>query len=173
MTNSILNSLKNTQGYGLPEKSLENFSLSPAVQQKISSVASTIRVVNWDQQLIDAKTLEFAQKNGITDLVQIERYRQGLLYEYPVNKTIVIHLRITDRSFLPLDFSPFSSHLYLVNPEDGQHIEPVYYDPALNRIIQQGETIEGNVYFPLHPKKMKVKGVLKNINGKNYSFSFN
>ncbi|MCL4512883.1 MAG: hypothetical protein M1421_02595 [Candidatus Eremiobacteraeota bacterium] len=171
MTNSILNSLAYPQRNGTA-KAVENLSLPSSVQRELTNIATTITLIHWNERLIDAKTLEFAKENEISDLIQLQRYRQGLLYEYPVNKEIVIHVKITNRSFLPLDFSPFSSHIFLINSSTGSRVNLIHYDPALNQVVQEGETIEGNLYFPKFSKNSTLKGMLKNINGQNDTFTF-
>lgn len=151
-----------------------NPSYLPAQAPGQSSVTLTL----WDNSLVDADALYLSEKDVVGDASQVEGYRQSLLARYPVQNEIIIEATVTNGGFAPLNLAPFAWHLYLVGP-GGQRCKAIGYDSSLDQPLQPGETVTGKVFFPpVDPvthadlESNGVQGILEDVGGKTFRFSF-
>lgn len=131
-----------------------------------------IQVTYWDENLMDAYADYVAVTEGKGSTEKMLQIKNSLFQQKGVNRNRVFEVRLRNIGRVQGQLSPFHWHMFMAGP-GGSHIKPERYDNVLDRSLNPGQEVTGNVYFPnaeFEAGKMTI--LLEDIFGDRAQFEF-
>ncbi|CAN0372746.1 unnamed protein product [Phaeothamnion confervicola] len=129
-------------------------------------------VTLWDQELLESYGQYAALVNGFSEPNKYQDFMRNLAAQKGLNGGRVFEVRIRNIGQLKAQLSPFNWHMFMVGPNQSR-VGAVRYDAPLDRLIEPGREVSGNVYFPIVPSSgSRVQVVMEDIYGARGELEF-
>lgn len=130
-----------------------------------------IQVTYWDEKLMDAYADYVAVTEGKGSPEKMVQIKNTLFQQKGVNRNRVFEVRMRNIGRVQGQLSPFHWHIFMAGP-GGSHIKPERYDNVLDRSLNPGQEVTGNVYFPNAELEGGMTILLEDIFGDRAQFDF-
>jgi len=130
-----------------------------------------IQVTYWDEKLMDAYADYVAVTEGKGSPDKMVQIKNSLFQQKGVNRNRVFEVRMRNIGRVQGQLSPFHWHIFMAGP-GGSHIKPERYDNVLDRSLNPGQEVTGNVYFPNAEFEGGMTILLEDIFGDRAQFEF-
>ncbi len=107
-------------------------------------------VTAWDPALLESYGQYAAMVNGLTDTQKYSEFVRNLQAQRGVANGKVFEVKLKNIGQIKAQLSPFNWHAFMQGP-NGTKVPASRYDAALDRQIDPGREVSGNVYFPNAP----------------------
>ncbi len=105
-----------------------------------------IDVTWWSDELMTAYSDMLAFREGRTDQDQRIAMRSGLYAQKGMERFLVFNVKMENSGPGVAQVQPFHWHMYLLD-DQGNRVKAERYDQILDRTLNPGQKVEGNVYF--------------------------
>ena len=129
-------------------------------------------VTLWDQELLETYGQYAALVNGFSEPGKYQDFMRNLAAQKGVGSGRVFEVRLRNTGQLKAQLSPFNWHIFMIGPNQSR-VGAIKYDNPLDRLIEPGREVSGNVYFPTVPSPSStVQVVLEDMYGDRGELEF-
>jgi hypothetical protein len=142
--------------YGDPGMLLLSAGMAFTAKQQRDQMFSTveakveIEATYWDMPLMERYAQYVAVTSGQTSAAAYRALRNNLVAQKGVADGEVFEVRLRNRGKTKVQLSPFHWHMFLAGPNNSR-VAATRYDQVLDRALEPGEEVAGNVYFQKFP----------------------
>lgn len=105
-----------------------------------------VEVIFWSEELLTSYSDMLAFREGRTSTEQRLALRSGLYAQKGLERFYVFNVKMHNDGPGIVQVEPFHWHMYLVDAQ-GNRVKAERYDQVLDRSLNPGQSVEGNVYF--------------------------
>ena len=109
-----------------------------------------IEATYWDMPLMDKYAQYVAVTSGQTSPSGFAGLKNSLIAQKGLDSSQVFEVRLKNTGKTHVQLSPFHWHMFLMGPNNSR-VAPTRYDQVLDRQLNAGEEVAGNVYFQKQP----------------------
>jgi hypothetical protein len=109
-----------------------------------------IEATYWDLPLMEKYAQYVAVTSGKTSPGAYATLRSSLIAQKGIDNCEVFEVRLKNTGKTHVQLSPFHWHMFLMGPNNSR-VAATRYDQVLDRLLNPGEEVAGNIYFQKMP----------------------